>query len=507
VASCDSVAGDVQKVAKGAGLALLGNAVGKGLFFVSQVMAARILGVEAFGLFSLGLATIKVTEILSRLGLHAGGMRFIAIYKNTEKAKVKGFFISATIITILTGITLGIVIYAFSSELAGRIFHRSDLRDTLRLFALSTPFVAGMTVVTSLMQGSQNLKYTVLTRDFLQPIGFTLCLCISTVFEEPLRVVLYGFLGSHAFAFLIGLFLSTKLFPELRDGSVRARYEVGALLRYSAPLLFLGFVQCLLGWNDTLMLGALGSVEQVAIYRAASQIPLAMTVFLLASNSIYAPVAAELYARRELARLNRVFKTTTRWITYASVPTFVYILMTSDPIMCLFGKEYGRSGVPVLVTLSLGQLINCITGGVGYTLTMSGKQNVQLANTIVMLAISAGLNIVLIPKLGPLGAAVSQAIALGMVNLISLYEVYDLHRLFPYEWRLVLLGIPVAVSVLTLILANRLELGETIQAGVNLGCVVLPFSIHIVLTANDEDKFLLRLFMRSILARGRKGAD
>ena len=50
------------------------------------------------------------------------------------------------------------------------------------------------------------------------------------------------------------------------------------------------------------MTGFLGSTRDVGIYRAASQVPLAMTMFLVASNSIYGPVVADLYQKKAMRR-------------------------------------------------------------------------------------------------------------------------------------------------------------------------------------------------------------
>jgi O-antigen/teichoic acid export membrane protein len=70
---------DIKKVAKGAGTSLIGSSIGRGLFFLSQVIIARILGVEAFGLYVLGFSAIKICEIIARFGLNTGGMRFVSV--------------------------------------------------------------------------------------------------------------------------------------------------------------------------------------------------------------------------------------------------------------------------------------------------------------------------------------------------------------------------------------------------------------------------------------------
>src|SRR3989304_9270525 len=99
---------DVKKVAKGAGTNLIGSSIGKGLFFLSQIIIARILGVEVFGLYALGFATVKMCEIFARLGLHKGGMRFVSIYKDDSPSKLKGVLVSAIGITLINGILIGV---------------------------------------------------------------------------------------------------------------------------------------------------------------------------------------------------------------------------------------------------------------------------------------------------------------------------------------------------------------------------------------------------------------
>jgi len=46
---------DLRKVAKGAGTTFLGKLAGGGLYYFYNVLIARILGAELFGLFFLGI--------------------------------------------------------------------------------------------------------------------------------------------------------------------------------------------------------------------------------------------------------------------------------------------------------------------------------------------------------------------------------------------------------------------------------------------------------------------
>jgi O-antigen/teichoic acid export membrane protein len=61
---------DIEKLAKGAGTTLIGSVIGRGTWFLCQVIIARLYGAEIFGMYALGLTVLKISEIFARFGLH-----------------------------------------------------------------------------------------------------------------------------------------------------------------------------------------------------------------------------------------------------------------------------------------------------------------------------------------------------------------------------------------------------------------------------------------------------
>src|SRR5215216_4393977 len=59
----------VARVARGAGISTVGQGAGRILGYLTQVMIARLFGPAAFGFYSLGVAAVNRTQILSRLGM------------------------------------------------------------------------------------------------------------------------------------------------------------------------------------------------------------------------------------------------------------------------------------------------------------------------------------------------------------------------------------------------------------------------------------------------------
>jgi O-antigen/teichoic acid export membrane protein len=485
---------DVKKIARGTGTTLIGSSVGKGLFFLSQVIIARFLGVESFGLYALGFAAIKICEIIARFGLSTGGMRFVSVHKDMNTAKLKGTLISATGISLLNGSFVSVILYFLSGTIAHKIFHKPELTETLQLFAFSIPFVAGMTVVYSLLQGFHTTKYTVYTRDFVQPAAYIFLIVIFYYTNHGLQGMVYAFTLSYFIAFITGLLFLRKLFPQILKIDIKPIYEFKNLLSYSAPLLFIGFLNYFLFWTDTLMLGFFSTTRDVGIYRAAFQVPFIMTFFLNAANSIYAPLAANLYHKDEMLRLSNIYKTTTRWVTYAAVPIFIFILLAPKEIMTIFGKEFVGTGHIVLIIISFGQLINCVAGGAGFTLIMTGRQNVQLFISVASVFLGIMLNIILIPRYGSIGAATANSISIATANVIKLILVFGYIRTYPFSKNLAKFFSYSTTSVIILLLLNRYLLFSVPYAfWIKAIELLTVFSIFFFLTGLEaEDRYVFQ---------------
>ena len=116
--------------------------------------------------------------------------------------------------------------------------------------------------------------------------------------------------------------------------------------------------------------------------------------------------------------LGRLFQTLTKWILGLTLPLGCVIIVFARELMRIFGPEF-EAGWPILVIGTVGQLINCGVGSVGYLLLMSGQQRRLIRIQAVMAVVMVGLSLLLIPKLGLTGlrsgAAVTNAVQQCMV--------------------------------------------------------------------------------------------
>lgn len=482
---------DIKVLATGTGVTLIGGVLGKGLFFLSQIIIARLLGVESFGLYSLGFALVNISAIVGRLGLNTGGMRFVSIYKDDDLHKLKGIIISSISIALLSGIIIALIIYIFSGFISFKLFNKPDLKYYITLFTASIPLVTCMTVLYALLQGSYNLKYTVLTRDIIQPTANILLVILFYYFDLGLFGVILGYFLSYAIAVIFGIVFIGKLFPVVFIKSVQPVFPIKKLLTYSLPLLFVGFLTFFLSWTDVLMLGYLGNEYDVGIYRAASQVPMIITIFLWASNAIYAPLVANFYNKNELDRIENIFKVVTKWVTFATTPFFIFMLVCSKELMYLFGKEYVTTGYPILMILSIAYFIHSITCGNMLTLTMTGKQNIELINSLSSLIITVGLNMYFIPRYGVFGAAIVSLFISLFINFLRLFEIYYFYNIIAYSRSMIIIILPIFICLLpSFILFNYYSFDHYFF--IKLMLILITFTIFFkYIDKSKDDIFIL----------------
>ncbi|MDD5455270.1 MAG: flippase [Candidatus Ratteibacteria bacterium] len=449
---------DISKIAKGGGITLIGSLIGKVIFFLSQIIIARFLGIEQFGLYALGFTVVKICEIISKFGLHTGGMRFVSIYKDENPNKLKGVLISAILLSLLNGLIIGGVLFLFSKSISNSIFHKPELAPVLQLFSLSIVFVTALNVSSSLLRGFHTTKYTVYTTDIIQPVSNLILIIFFSLIGFKLNGVISAFTLSHFFAFIMAVFYLANLFPEFKNKLLSPIYNVKELLVYSFPLLFVGILHYFLIWTNVLLLGALSTTSNVGLYQAASQFPFIMALFLAAMTSIYGPVAANLYHKKEMDRFSNIFKTTTRWVSYLTLPIFLFLVFSAKELMTLFGKEYIQTGHVILVILSFGQLIDCISGSNSVTLTVTNRQKLELLNSLITVTIGVLLSYFLIGKYGALGAAISSSITLLLVNLIRLGEIQALYKTNPFSFPILKYLLPFGIAAVILLLFNSMNL-------------------------------------------------
>jgi len=426
---------ELPKVAIGAGISFVGMLFGGASQYIYHVLLAKFLGPSYLGLFVLGLSLVSISSALSQMGLDNGVLRYVSIYRGVgDKARVKGTVVRALQLTAIASLIIGTVVFVSSNAIATAIFQKPHLTNIVAGLAISIPFLALMALALTVCQAFYIAKYSALVRNVVLP-GLNVCL-LSVFFALGWKVrgAVAGYVMATFIALGISLYLLGKTFPDLTKRR-QTVYETNKLLRYSLPLLLVSFLDYVILWTDTIMLGLFRTSAEVGIYSAAMKTSILLILFLVCFNVIFAPVISDLYNRKELKELEHIFKTVMRWSFTLAFPVFLLMVFWSKEIMGFFGKEF-TIGYSSLLILSLGRLVNVGVGSVGNMLIMTGKTTATLVITTIVALLNVLLNYLLIPKYGLLGAALATTFSLVFYHLARLLEVVYVLRIHPYSLKI-----------------------------------------------------------------------
>ena len=247
---------EISTLAKGASIAFFGTILGTGLKYFFELIVARNLGADLFGIFFLGFTIYKILERVGSLGLPLGVLRYVSIFRsNGDNERIKGTILQSLFIVSVSGVIIAATIILLSPKISVGIFHASSLTPVLTIFALVFVFSGLTEILTYSTLAFQTTKYKVLVRMIFEP-GVRIILIVGVF---ALGWKLLGVTGAFGISIILGtilaLLLLIRLFPQLIAKETKPIYETRRLLDFSWPLFFVGFFNLMIFQITTLMLG------------------------------------------------------------------------------------------------------------------------------------------------------------------------------------------------------------------------------------------------------------
>jgi O-antigen/teichoic acid export membrane protein len=283
-----------------------------------------------------------------------------------------------------------------------------------------------------------------------------------------------------------------------------ANYRWRRLFSFSAVSWVSALASTGLLWADTLLLGLYGSASDVAVYQVATRLTLIVMIFMHSINASFAPRIAHLYRSGQRDSLGKLYSLVTSWIVRLSLPAFVLIMIFPQELLSIFGSEF-TAGASITVLLAIGTLFDVLSGPCGHMLVMSGRPALTMVNNLCGLALNIGLNVLLIPRFGLMGAGIAWAASLALINLARVAQVWFTMHMQPVDRGLVK-GVAAAAAAAVVAMVVRQAGGAglpTLAVGaLSIGAV---YGAMIFLLGIDSDDRLVWRTLRHRLTGA--GAD
>ena len=415
----------LNKVSRQGAVVLLTRCASFLLTIASAVVVSRLLGAAGLGKFRLGSVVVQLITTFCLLGLDKGLLRYLPILE-TEKGN-RGRALLARSSRVVIGISLAFSVGLLLSAplLATYYFHSPGMADVLRMFSFQVPVLVLFRFLAGAATAAKRFDFASKITNILSPAIFLALLpLIGLIYPGIYGTIAARILAQLTAVVCLVLFL-TRRYPKDPTNEPFADNVFRDYLRLSMPLFFIGMSYQVLNQMDTLMLGHFASEADVGIYSVATKVSSFMMIGLEIALPIVAPLFSQFSQTHNMELTAALFRTVTKWLCYSALAMFACIAIFRTELLHVFGRSF-TAGNTALLVLAAGQLVNVGAGPTGALLTMTGRQKWEMANTFCMVAFNFVLNLILIPRMGVIGAAIAMAASIATINGLKLVQVYML---------------------------------------------------------------------------------
>ncbi len=342
-----------------------------------------------------------------------------------------------------------------------------ELVRATAVMLLALPGIALYRVANGLSRGMAVMHHDIYSRGLTESLATIAALLVAVLFGlrqlAPEVAAIAGTLASGGVALGLArrLYLPASGTPASRD----LRGLVPTLIRASAPIAVYDLISIVVMQIDVIMLGlyvghAPGlTLETLGIYAAAGEVATGLRKISQIFAPIFAPTVARQIAAGEVSRAADSYGYLARWMLAVLLPVVAVLALSGGAIMTIFGEPF-RSGGAWTAILGVACALNAFAL-LGETILMVERPGLNMLNSGVALGAVVGVQLLLIPALGPLGAALGMIVPYAIQNVLRSVEISWLFT-WSWPWRALVKPWAAALAALPLALLVRLSTAGTI---------------------------------------------
>ncbi len=397
---------DLHAVLTGATQVMAIRMVGAVLAYVSAILLARWLGTFQFGIYAYVWVCALILACALPLGYPSAALRFLPDYLARGKWRRLHGFLNQSIAVAAGVSTLGALISA------GLIL---VFKDSIESYYV-VPLLVGLICVPAIAMLNQ-MEATA------RAFGWLHAAFVPGYIVRPLLLmaIVYALVAcglqptsvDAMWALVVGCLVASLAQAFLVLKRARAAVPAAPPVHHSRhwaaiSLSFVtidGFRQVLENC-DVLMIGRLLDPTSVAAYYAAVRTGGLIAFIYFAVVALAAPKFSKIHISGTREDMQRFISGVIQLMFWPSALAVLVLACLGPYILSLFGMDFA-GGYPSLIVVLLGLLVRASTGPVEYMLNMTGHHKDTMRIYGIAAAACIVLNLVLIPMLGILGAALA----------------------------------------------------------------------------------------------------
>lgn len=400
----------------------LGTLLGAGLAFLIQIILARKLGSEYFGMFSAVLAMVTLVTPLAGFGISQLWLKVFGQEGWNAQRWLKPSFDFVILSTSIVFISL--YLWAFVGS------HDQLTRSLLLIISFYILGQISVELVSSKLQLEERYLYLAVWQFLPHFMRFVLIAILLFGFSDWASIEEIAFV--YAFVAIIFLLVGISQLVSMKKGDFKlkghreedlkenSKVSLNRVFQNTWPFGLAAFFHLIYFQSDIILIKYINGNDEAGIYNVAFTIMVAVYMFPSVLYQKFLLPKLHRWANHDKDKFHEVYrKGNLAMFLLGLIAMLLVWVLSAWAIPFIFGNEYQDSTL-ILNILAVSSPIMFVAFSAGATLVTQEhmKLKVKLMGTVAI--INLVLNFILIPLYGAVGAAVSTVVS----NFILLMLYY-----------------------------------------------------------------------------------
>lgn len=419
--------------------------------FVSFPVLTRLLDNTQYGILGYYDTLVAIAVAVAKLGSQHAVLRF---YPSTGDARDREHF-ATNLLAIPFLLSLALWLALSLASWLGGWFSGNGLSLVFWVTVALVPFSMFGKIADIVLMASERSGLLMMTRVAGRWMEVALVLSAVILLQHSALAVFGGKLVATILLAMFYLHWMTRHLRISRSAVDLSTTRIG--LFYGVPLMGNELASLALGAIDRIMLKELtGDFAAVGIYTIGYALAMQISVFMSATLSdAFVPVANRVHGGEGDEAVRALKRRLLLPMTYASVGIAAMVLgVGQEALVALSGPTKAASGIVFVIigmTMALFPLIDISS----YGLLLHKRSMMVFSITLVGAATNIGLNFLLIPRMGLMGAVWTTVISFSVLGVLRAATCPRGLLCFP-QWRPLLTATSSAVLLVSVIKSSDL---------------------------------------------------
>lgn len=396
-----------------------------GTFFLLPIIT-KTLGTSDYGLWAQINIIVSLASSVALMGLSMGFVRFLS--SETDRKIIREAVYSILFFVAISGFLVSLLVYVFAEPLATIVF--KDPKATYFIQAGSALIL--LTVVESI-----SLYYFRVFRQIKKYSYFTLFETFGKLFLILALIKMgYGLLGVIVATILVqsSIFLISLAIIVLQIGFTIPKFNhIKEYLQFSFPLTPSALIMWVTASSDRFLVTYFLGLGYAGIYSAAYSIGTLIQLLVSPLQIILLPELSKLFDENKLDQVKIYLSSSLRYFLLITIPAVFGLSALAKPLLTIFTTQDFLSGWLVIPIVALsGLLAGIFQIFVNIMFLVKETKSTTYIN-IIAAASNVLFNILLIPSIGIIGAALSTLISYFLMIVLCIY-ISKKHFVFDYYY-------------------------------------------------------------------------